>query len=138
MSKTLNETISKYCQVTLISCAYAGTGDVLKVPPLPSPQYAPPLVLPIRVGSPCHPLAPRLRPLLLLGPLPLQVQELLAMCGEHIETEESTAWKAAHQVCVCVGERRKQGGCEGLLQGEGGWGAPEGGEGWREHQGLAS
>jgi 26S proteasome regulatory subunit N1 len=23
----------------------------------------------------------------------LKVQELLAMCGEHIETEDSTAWK---------------------------------------------
>ena len=51
MSKTLNEHISKFCQVTLESLAYAGTGDVLKV------------------------------------------QQLLAMCGEHIETEEATAWK---------------------------------------------
>ena len=53
IAKTLSERISKFCQVTLDSCAYAGTGNVLKV------------------------------------------QELLAMCGEHIETEESTAWKVS-------------------------------------------
>lgn len=51
IAKTLNERISKYCQVTLDSLAYAGTGNVLKV------------------------------------------QELLAMCGEHIETDEGTTWK---------------------------------------------
>jgi len=27
----------------------------------------------------------------------LQVQQLLALCGEHIETEEATAWKTLHQ-----------------------------------------
>ena len=31
MTKTLNERITKYCQVTLETMAYAGTGDVLKV-----------------------------------------------------------------------------------------------------------
>jgi len=61
IAKTLSERISKFCQVTLDSCAYAGTGNVLKV------------------------------------------QELLAMCGEHIETEESTAWKAVHQGPAVMG-----------------------------------
>lgn len=58
IAKTLNEQISKYCQVVLDSLAYAGTGDVLKV------------------------------------------QELLAMCGEHIETEETTAWKVTQSFFV--------------------------------------
>ncbi len=31
VAKTVNERISKYAQVTLESCAYAGTGNVLKV-----------------------------------------------------------------------------------------------------------
>eukprot|EP00850_Spirogloea_muscicola_P005526 SM000025S08421 [mRNA] locus=s25:594791:601686:- [translate_table: standard] len=31
VAKTLNPRISRYCQVTLESCAYAGTGNVLKV-----------------------------------------------------------------------------------------------------------
>ena len=31
MTKTLNERITRYCQVTLESMAYAGTGDVLKL-----------------------------------------------------------------------------------------------------------
>ena len=31
VTKTLNERISGYCQVTLETMAYAGTGDVLKV-----------------------------------------------------------------------------------------------------------
>ncbi|WJX91340.1 26S proteasome non-ATPase regulatory subunit 2 A [Trifolium repens] len=31
VSKTLDEKIRKYCEITLISCAYAGTGNVLKV-----------------------------------------------------------------------------------------------------------
>ncbi len=31
VTKTLNERITKYCQVTLESMAYAGTGDVLKL-----------------------------------------------------------------------------------------------------------
>ena len=31
VAKTLNEKISKYCLVTLETCAYAGTGNVLKV-----------------------------------------------------------------------------------------------------------
>eukprot|EP00878_Enallax_costatus_P009276 GHUV01009695.1.p1 GENE.GHUV01009695.1~~GHUV01009695.1.p1 ORF type:complete len:780 (+),score=173.65 GHUV01009695.1:1347-3686(+) len=33
----------------------------------------------------------------------LKVQELLAMCGEHIETEENTAWKAVHQAPAVLG-----------------------------------
>ena len=51
IAKTLAECVSKYAQVVLDGCAYAGSGNVLKV------------------------------------------QELLALCGEHIETEEATAWK---------------------------------------------
>eukprot|EP00271_Cylindrocystis_brebissonii_P003252 TRINITY_DN1402_c0_g1_i1.p1 TRINITY_DN1402_c0_g1~~TRINITY_DN1402_c0_g1_i1.p1 ORF type:complete len:915 (+),score=203.59 TRINITY_DN1402_c0_g1_i1:289-3033(+) len=43
VAKTFPEKVSKYCQVTLDSCAYAGTGNVLKI------------------------------------------QELLAMCGDHLE-----------------------------------------------------
>nr|GME13348.1 26S proteasome non-ATPase regulatory subunit 2 homolog A-like [Ipomoea batatas] len=31
VSKTFNEKISKYCDMTLLSCAFAGTGNVLKV-----------------------------------------------------------------------------------------------------------
>ena len=31
VSKTFNEKIRKYCDMTLLSCAYAGTGNVLKV-----------------------------------------------------------------------------------------------------------
>lgn len=31
VAKTVNERISRYAQVTLESCAYAGTGNVLKV-----------------------------------------------------------------------------------------------------------
>ncbi|KAJ7533199.1 hypothetical protein O6H91_13G037300 [Diphasiastrum complanatum] len=31
VAKTLNEKITRYCQVTLETCAYAGTGNVLKV-----------------------------------------------------------------------------------------------------------
>lgn len=31
VAKTLNEKISKYCLVTIETCAYAGTGNVLKV-----------------------------------------------------------------------------------------------------------
>lgn len=31
VAKTFNEKISRYCQVTLESCAYVGTGNVLKV-----------------------------------------------------------------------------------------------------------
>lgn len=31
VSKTLNVQIRKYCDMTLLSCAYAGTGNVLKV-----------------------------------------------------------------------------------------------------------
>ncbi|XP_071735874.1 26S proteasome non-ATPase regulatory subunit 2 homolog A-like [Rutidosis leptorrhynchoides] len=31
VSKTFNEKIQKYCDMTLLSCAYAGTGNVLKV-----------------------------------------------------------------------------------------------------------
>lgn len=30
VSKTFNEKIRKYCDMTLLSCAYAGTGNVLK------------------------------------------------------------------------------------------------------------
>jgi len=61
VSKTFNECISKFCQVTLISLAYAGTGDVLKV------------------------------------------QELLAICGEHIELEDNTNWRSAHQGPAVLG-----------------------------------
>lgn len=60
IAKTLTEQVSQYAQVVLDSCAYAGSGNVLKV------------------------------------------QELLALCGEHIETEEATAWKTVHQLpAVC-------------------------------------
>lgn len=31
VSKTFNEKIRKYCDMVLLSCAYAGTGNVLKV-----------------------------------------------------------------------------------------------------------
>ena len=31
MARTLDEHVSQYCQVVLETCAYAGTGDVLKV-----------------------------------------------------------------------------------------------------------
>ena len=31
VAKTFNEKISKYCQVTLESCAYVDTGNVVKV-----------------------------------------------------------------------------------------------------------
>ena len=31
MAKTLDETVSRFLQVMLDACAYAGTGDVLKV-----------------------------------------------------------------------------------------------------------
>lgn len=33
----------------------------------------------------------------------LKVQELLAMCGEHIETEDSTAWKVGPAPLVLCG-----------------------------------
>ena len=59
VAKTVNERISKYAQITLESCAYAGTGDVLKV------------------------------------------QQLLAQAGEHIETEDSTAWKVSNTYLPC-------------------------------------
>jgi hypothetical protein len=61
ITKTLTEHVSKYAQVVLDSCAYAGTGNVLKV------------------------------------------QELLGLCGEHIETEEATTWKVCggHRFCFC-------------------------------------
>lgn len=61
VSKTLNEHISSFCQVTLESLAYAGTGDVLKI------------------------------------------QQLLAMCGEHIEADESSSWKTMHQGPAVIG-----------------------------------
>eukprot|EP00798_Chlamydomonas_sp_ICE-L_P009842 gene9842-7728_t len=79
--KTLDEHISKFCQVTLMSLAYAGTGDVLKV------------------------------------------QELLAMCGEHIETEDNTAWKAPAVLGIALiamgeplGSQMAQRSLEHLLQ----------------------
>lgn len=31
VTKTLNERITQYCQITLETMAYAGTGDVLKI-----------------------------------------------------------------------------------------------------------
>lgn len=37
VAKTLNEKISKYCLVTVETCAYAGTGNVLKVDYVPFP-----------------------------------------------------------------------------------------------------
>lgn len=63
IAKTLNERISQFCVVTLDACAYAGTGNVLKV------------------------------------------QELLSLCGEHVETagEEGAGWKAAHQGAAVLG-----------------------------------
>uniref|UniRef100_A0A383WPA2 26S proteasome non-ATPase regulatory subunit 2 homolog n=1 Tax=Tetradesmus obliquus TaxID=3088 RepID=A0A383WPA2_TETOB len=61
IAKTLAECVSKYAQVVLDGCAYAGSGNVLKV------------------------------------------QELLALCGEHIETEEAAAWKAVHQGPAVLG-----------------------------------
>lgn len=61
IAKTLAEVVSKYTQVVLDACAYAGTGNVLKV------------------------------------------QELLGLCGEHIETEEATAWKTVHQGPAVLG-----------------------------------
>ncbi|KAK9865857.1 hypothetical protein WJX84_007244 [Apatococcus fuscideae] len=61
VAKTLNEKISQFCQVSLTACAFAGTGDVLKV------------------------------------------QELLGLASQHIETEDSTAWKAAHQGPAVMG-----------------------------------
>lgn len=66
IAKTLSERISRYCQVVLDSCAYAGTGNVLKV------------------------------------------QELLALCGEHIETTDDTAWKVRGPMggAESVGERQ--------------------------------
>lgn len=54
----MNERISKFAQLSLESCAYAGSGNVLKV------------------------------------------QELLAVCGEHIEAEgEAEAWKVRVVAC---------------------------------------
>jgi 26S proteasome regulatory subunit N1 len=61
VAKTLDERVSRFLQVVLDVCAYAGTGDVLKV------------------------------------------QQLLALCGEHIETEEATAWKTLHQSVAVLG-----------------------------------
>lgn len=61
IAKTLNQQISRFCQITLDSLAYAGTGNVLKV------------------------------------------QELLAVCGEHIETDEAGSWKAVHQGPAAMG-----------------------------------
>ncbi|EFN53700.1 hypothetical protein CHLNCDRAFT_25435, partial [Chlorella variabilis] len=58
VAKTLDEKVSRFLQVILDVCAYAGTGDV---------------------------------------------QQLLAICGEHIEVEEGTAWKAAHQPVAVLG-----------------------------------
>lgn len=40
VSKTFNEKIRKYCDMTLLSCAYAGTGNVLKVGS-PNPAWVP-------------------------------------------------------------------------------------------------
>ncbi|KAL4435475.1 hypothetical protein ABPG77_006237 [Micractinium sp. CCAP 211/92] len=61
VAKTLDERVSRFLQVILDVCAYAGTGDVLKV------------------------------------------QQLLAICGEHIEAEEGTAWKTLHQSVAVLG-----------------------------------
>lgn len=40
VAKTLNEKISKYCLVTIETCAYAGTGNVLKVAISPLSVFA--------------------------------------------------------------------------------------------------
>ena len=66
MAKTLDEHVSQYCQVVLETCAYAGTGDVLKV------------------------------------------QEMLAHAGEHIATEDNTAWKVwpSYSQLPLSGQRR--------------------------------
>ncbi|GIL54030.1 hypothetical protein Vafri_9585 [Volvox africanus] len=61
VAKTLSERISQFAVVTLESCAYAGTGNVLKV------------------------------------------QGLLAMCGEHITTDEASAHKTIHQGAAVLG-----------------------------------
>ncbi|GLC40481.1 hypothetical protein PLESTB_000708900 [Pleodorina starrii] len=61
VAKTLSDRISQFAVVTLDSCAYAGTGNVLKV------------------------------------------QGLLALCGEHITTDESTAHKTSHQGAAVLG-----------------------------------
>jgi 26S proteasome regulatory subunit N1 len=61
VARTLPEKASRYLATTLEACAYAGTGDVLKV------------------------------------------QQLLALCGEHIEAEENEEWKAAHQAVAALG-----------------------------------
>ena len=44
VAKTFNEKIKKYCDITLLSLAYAGTGNVLKVNSLyiyPPPSFSP-------------------------------------------------------------------------------------------------
>ncbi|KAI3425164.1 hypothetical protein D9Q98_008935 [Chlorella vulgaris] len=61
VAKTLDEKVSRFLQVALEVCAYAGTGDVLKV------------------------------------------QQLLALAGEHIESDEATAWKTLHQPVAVLG-----------------------------------
>ncbi len=33
----------------------------------------------------------------------VQIQQLLALCGEHIEAEEGAAWKAVHQSAAVIG-----------------------------------
>ena len=171
MAKTLDEKVSRFLQVILDVCAYAGTGDVLKASTprpafeprtgcregqgrsathggtgracslpaccrggtasgagrcllhrpglgpwldLPSvatlaplcccsrPSWAPfpcpAFTCPHPPSPPCFPSPPRPP-----GPMPLQVQQLLAICGEHIEVEEGTAWKAAHQPVAVLG-----------------------------------
>lgn len=61
VARTLPERISTALQTILDVCAYAATGDVLKI------------------------------------------QKLLAVCGEHIEVEESEEWKASHQIIAALG-----------------------------------
>lgn len=53
IAKALNPRISKFTQIVLDTCAYAGTGNVLKI------------------------------------------QELLALCGEKIETDVTSTWKVS-------------------------------------------
>jgi 26S proteasome regulatory subunit N1 len=60
VAATLDARISKFCSVTLETCAYAGTGDVLKV------------------------------------------QGMLALCGEHISTDDNSTWKVKASVMVLV------------------------------------
>ncbi|KAF5950194.1 hypothetical protein HYC85_012187 [Camellia sinensis] len=75
ISKTLNMKIRKHCYMTVFSCAYAGTGDVLKVFTLS---------LSIRIG---------VRSVMLMKladrPFFTQVQYLLGQCAQHLKRGET-------------------------------------------------